>query len=170
MIIWVLHQNIYPTNGEFMYRIGEVAALFNVKADTLRFYEKHGLLAPSSRSDSGYRLYNDDDTAKLGFIIRAKAVGFSLNDIAELLSIELDKSNWACADVKGLVDSKLKQVQDKMAELAYFANSLGKLSDACCGGPESAEHCSILEALESTDKELNPKAEQHPHTAKQPQG
>ncbi|WP_144214357.1 Zn(2+)-responsive transcriptional regulator [Shewanella donghaensis] len=149
-----------------MYRIGELAALFNVKTDTLRFYEKHGLLAPSTRSDAGYRLYNEEDTAKLGFIIRAKAVGFSLNDISELLSIELDKSNWACADVKGLVDTKLKQVQDKMAELAFFANSLGKLSDACCGGPDSAEHCSILEALESTDKELNPKVEHHPHAVK----
>ena len=73
-----------------MYRIGELSALYDIKADTLRFYEKHGLLSPSSRSDSGYRLYNQADSERLKFILRAKAVGFSLNDIADLLSIEVD--------------------------------------------------------------------------------
>lgn len=150
-----------------MYRIGELATLFDVKTDTLRFYEKHGLLTSTTRSEAGYRLYSQDDAQKLRFIIRAKAVGFSLNDIAELLSIELDKANWACADVKGLVDTKLEQVQAKIAELEFFASSLNKLSQACCGGPDSAEHCSILEALESTDKELSPKVEHHLHAEKQ---
>lgn len=148
-----------------MYRIGELAALCEIKADTLRFYEKHGLLAPSSRSDSGYRLYSEQDKARLRFIIRAKAVGFTLNEITDLLSIELDKSNRACADVKGMVDIKLEHVQLKIQELNHFANSLQSLSDACCGGPESAEHCSILEALESSSKELTPK---HEHNHRHP--
>jgi MerR family Zn(II)-responsive transcriptional regulator of zntA len=144
-----------------MYRIGELATLCDIKADTLRFYEKHGLLSPSSRSGAGYRLYTKDDAARLRFILRAKAVGFTLNEIAELLSIELDKANWACADVKGLVDNKLAQVKIKLAELTQFSNSLQSLSNACCGGPDSAEHCSILEALESEDKQLNAKNETH---------
>ncbi|NKF51225.1 Zn(2+)-responsive transcriptional regulator [Shewanella sp. WXL01] len=142
-----------------MYRIGELAKACDIKTDTLRFYEKHGLLTPSHRSSSGYRMYTKDDEARLKFILRAKAVGFTLNEIAELLSIELDKSNWACADVKGLVDIKLAQVQAKIAELTHFSTSLQSLSDACCGGPESAEHCSILEALESCDNmQLSPAA------------
>lgn len=144
-----------------MYRIGELAALCDIKADTLRFYEKHGLLSPSSRSEAGYRLYTKDDAARLRFILRAKAVGFTLNEIAELLSIELDKANWACADVKGLVDNKLAQVKMKLAELTQFSNSLQRLSNACCGGPDSAEHCSILEALESEDKQSSTKNETH---------
>ncbi|RTR40376.1 Zn(2+)-responsive transcriptional regulator [Shewanella canadensis] len=144
-----------------MYRIGELAKLCEVKADTLRFYEKHGLLAPSSRSDSGYRLYSESDAERLRFILRAKAVGFTLAEITELLSIELDKSNWACADVKGLVDSKLAQVNEKISELNHFQVSLQRLSDACCGGPESAEHCSILEALESNTDNI--KCENHAH-------
>lgn len=144
-----------------MYRIGELAKQCEVKADTLRFYEKHGLLAPSSRSDSGYRLYNEKDAERLRFILRAKAVGFTLAEIAELLSIELDKSNWACADVKGLVDSKLTQVNERLSELNHFQLSLQRLSDACCGGPESAEHCSILEALESNTDNI--KCENHGH-------
>lgn len=143
-----------------MYRIGELAKLCDIKADTLRFYEKHGLMTPSHRSESGYRLYTPDDIARLRFILRAKAVGFTLNEIAELLSIELDKSNWACADVKGLVDSKLSQVEAKIAELMHFSSSLKSLSDACCGGPDSAEHCSILEALESSDN-MQVKPERH---------
>ncbi|MGL6124307.1 MAG: MerR family transcriptional regulator, partial [Shewanella sp.] len=80
-----------------MYRIGELADVCEVKADTLRFYEKHGLLAPSRRTESGYRLYTEADAARLRFILRAKAVGFTLNEISELLSIELDKSNRVCA-------------------------------------------------------------------------
>ncbi|UZD58084.1 Zn(2+)-responsive transcriptional regulator [Shewanella algae] len=142
-----------------MYRIGELAKRFDIKADTLRFYEKHGLLAPSMRTDSGYRVYSDRDAERLKFILRAKAVGFTLGEIAELLSIELDKSNRACSDVKGLVDDKLDKVQQKIAELNQFRQSLQLLSDTCCGGPESAEHCSILEALESCDDELSPRVE-----------
>ncbi|NRD75542.1 Zn(2+)-responsive transcriptional regulator [Shewanella sp. VB17] len=146
-----------------MYRIGELAKQSEVKADTLRFYEKHGLLAPSSRSDAGYRLYNEKDAERLRFILRAKAVGFTLAEIAELLSIELDKSNWACADVKGLVDVKLTQVNEKISELNYFKMSLQRLSDACCGGPESAEHCSILEALESNTDSIKCENKAHQH-------
>lgn len=132
-----------------MYRIGELAKAFNVKNDTLRFYEKHGLLAPSNRSESGYRMYTEQDKQTLSFILRAKTVGFSLADIQELLSIEVDKANNACADVKILVDDKLAEVEQKIAELKHFQHSLKRLSDACCGGPGSAEHCTILEALES---------------------
>lgn len=144
-----------------MYRIGELAKQCEVKADTLRFYEKHGLLSPSMRTEAGYRMYTEQDAERLRFILRAKAVGFTLAEIAELLSIDLDKSNWACADVKGMVDIKLAQVSAKIAELNHFQVSLKRLSDACCGGPESAEHCSILEALESNSAEV--KRENHTH-------
>ncbi|BDM63031.1 heavy metal-responsive transcriptional regulator [Shewanella sp. NFH-SH190041] len=137
-----------------MYRIGELAQLCAVKTDTLRFYEKHGLLAPSMRTDSGYRMYSDTDANRLKFILRAKAVGFTLGEITELLSIELNKAQWACADVKGMVDGKLAQVEAKIAELNAFKATLETLSHACCGGPESAEHCSILAALESSLTEV----------------
>jgi len=155
----------YFAKDEDMYRIGELADLCEVKADTLRFYEKHGLLAPSSRTESGYRVYTEADAARLRFILREKAVGFTLNEISELLSIELDKSNRVCADVKGMVDCKLAQVQAKIAELNHFQASLQSLSDACCGGPRSAEHCSILEALESSTERV--RVEHHSHNVNQ---
>lgn len=135
---------------EKVYRIGELAQANQIKTDTLRFYEKHGLLTPSSRSDAGYRLYSETDAQKLTFILRAKAMGFSLNEISDLLSIEVNKANRVCADVKAVVELKLNEVEAKITELIHFQTSLKKLSKACCGGPYSAENCSILEALESS--------------------
>ncbi|WP_037445459.1 Zn(2+)-responsive transcriptional regulator [Shewanella mangrovi] len=132
-----------------MFRIGELANRHGINTDTLRFYEKHGLLQPSARQDNGYRAYNQADDQRLAFILRAKSVGFSLGEIAELLSIEVDKANRVCSDVKELVDEKLVKVSEKIAELERFRQSLQILSDGCCGGPHSAEHCTILQALES---------------------
>lgn len=132
-----------------MYRIGELAKRYGLKADTLRFYDKQKLLSPSSRSEAGYRLYTQTDEEHLRFILRAKRIGFSLTDIADLLSIELQKANLTCGDVKDVVDAKLVDIEAKIAELNYFRESLQRLSDECCGGSESAEHCSILDDLES---------------------
>ncbi|MFT6925524.1 MAG: MerR family Zn(II)-responsive transcriptional regulator of zntA [Psychromonas sp.] len=138
-----------------MYRIGELAKLCNIKTDTLRFYDKQGLFVPSSRSESGYRLYTKKDAERLRFILKAKAIGFTLVEISELLSIELNKSNKACVDVKCVVDLKLTDISEKIEQLNYFKRALQQLSDACCGGLESAEHCSILEALESKSYPIN---------------
>jgi len=137
-----------------MYRIGELAERYHIKTDTLRFYDKHGLLTPSLRSESGYRLYTEDDAHKLQFILRAKSIGLSLLDISELLTIEVNKSNRACADVKSVIDVKLAEVEEKIAELNAFKSSLQQLSISCCGGAVSAEGCSILDALESSDNTI----------------
>lgn len=137
-----------------MYRIGELAKACSINNDTLRFYEKNALLCPSSRSESGYRLYTEKDKETLLFILRAKSVGFTLAEISELLSIEVNKADNACADVKILVDTKLHDIEKKLAELIRFQTSLKRLSDACCGGAESAEHCTILEALESDTNDV----------------
>ncbi len=130
-----------------MYKIGELAKRYQVKTDTLRFYEKQGLLIPSMRSDSGYRYYDKQDEYKLRFILRAKGVGFSLLDIQQLLSIELDKENRVCAESKTIVDNKLVQVEAQINELMTLRASLKQLSDSCCGGDDLATQCSILEAL-----------------------
>ncbi|WP_028110071.1 MULTISPECIES: Zn(2+)-responsive transcriptional regulator [Ferrimonas] len=132
-----------------MYRIGELATACEVTADTLRFYEKNGLFSPSSRSDKGYRLYTEEDARHLKFILRAKAMGFSLTEIRELLNIEASRSDWACADVKGMVEAKAAELQRKIDEMTRLRDSLQELADACCGGPESAIHCSILDTLET---------------------
>ncbi|QFI53414.1 Zn(2+)-responsive transcriptional regulator [Aeromonas simiae] len=132
-----------------MYRIGELAKACGIKADTLRFYEKNGLLAPSIRSEAGYRLYSEADRRRLEFILRAKSVGFSLADIGELLDLDRNKASVTCQEVKAVADAKLDQVEAKIHELVRFRENLKALSAICCGGPRSAEHCAILETLES---------------------
>lgn len=133
-----------------MMQIGQLAKKLDIKTDTLRFYEKNGLLTASSRSDSGYRYYNQADYQRARFILRCKRVGFSLSDIRELLSIRIDKTSHCCEDVKQRTTAKLQEVQMRIKELECFADSLSQLEQACRGGPQSAEFCSILEALEPT--------------------
>ncbi|MGL4933062.1 MAG: Zn(2+)-responsive transcriptional regulator [Aeromonas sp.] len=132
-----------------MYRIGELAKACGVKADTLRFYEKNGLISPGIRNESGYRLYRNEDKRRLEFIIRSKSVGFSLAEIAELLNLDTNKAKVTCQEVKAVADAKLLQLEQKLIELIRFRDNLRELSNICCGGPRSAEHCAILETLES---------------------
>ncbi|KKO45427.1 zinc-responsive transcriptional regulator [Arsukibacterium ikkense] len=129
-------------------KIGELVKRHKISVDTIRFYEKQQLLCPSARSAAGYRLYTEADSQRLAFILRAKNVGFSLQQIAELLQIEDNKSQWQCADVKDKVQQKMQQIQQQMAGLQQFYQALKQLDNACCGGPASATECSILAALE----------------------
>ncbi|OCH08771.1 Zn(2+)-responsive transcriptional regulator [Aliivibrio fischeri] len=131
-----------------MYLIGELAKQCNVTSDTLRFYEKNGLLAPSGRSSSGYRLYNDDNLAQIRFILKAKQLGLALDEIQELLAIRLEATKHSCAEVKAITQSKLNIIDEKIAQLTDIRLALKSINDACCGHvDEDASHCSILSAL-----------------------
>jgi MerR family Zn(II)-responsive transcriptional regulator of zntA len=130
-----------------MLKIGELASLAKVSRDTLRFYEKHGLISPSDRSESGYRLYSDADVHRISFIISAKEVGFTLNEIHQLLELEVTRDEKSCQDIKQFVDTKIGIVNQRLAEIKRIKKSLQTLSNACCGGDEPATHCTILEAL-----------------------
>ncbi len=134
-----------------MYKIGKLAKILSVSTDTLRYYEKHNLLSATNRTQNGYRLYNDADLRIMHFIVRAKSVGFSLNEIKELLSLKVDKDSHSCGEVKMFTEQKLIQVEKKITELVRFKDSLQLLVNACCGGDEQATNCSILSALENVD-------------------
>lgn len=135
--------------GRQMVKIGEIAKRLAVSTDTLRYYEKQGILNSSARSESGYRLYSEQDIAQLSFVLRAKDVGFTLNEIKELLAIKVDKQSHSCEQVKHFTSEKITQVERKIAELNTILNSLKLLHKSCCGGNEPAVHCSILSALEA---------------------
>lgn len=128
-------------------KIGALAQQFDVTVDTIRFYEKQGLLATAARSGAGYRQYSTSDVQRLSFILRAKAIGFSLQQIRELLAIEDNKSAWICADVKDKVALKIQEIEQQRAELQRLQQALQQLHNACCGGTVSANACSILAAL-----------------------
>lgn len=139
-------------------KIGDLVKQHGVSVDTIRFYEKQQLLTPSARTESGYRLYSHADNQRLSFILRAKSVGFSLQQIRELLQIEDNKSQWQCSDVKNKVQHKMAEIAEQISELQRFYQALAQLDQACCGGSVSATECSILTALEQGQPVL---AEQH---------
>ena len=129
-------------------KIGELAKKSGLSAHTLRFYEKQGLIKVNLRSESNYRIYANADLETAKFIKRSREMGFSIDEVQVFLSIRADKPAHICADAKQITDLKIVEVQQKIAELNQMLGALHKLSDACCGGDESAELCSIIDALE----------------------
>lgn len=135
-----------------MFQIGELAKRCGVTSDTLRFYEKNQLLVPASRSESGYRLYNEENQKQINFILKAKDLGLSLEEIKELLEIKLEATEHSCAEVKAITSAKLAIIDQKLLELTRIRLALKKINDVCCGHDnDDASHCSILEALEGGD-------------------
>ena len=132
-----------------MLEISELAQQAGLSAHTLRYYEKRGLIKASNRSEAGYRLYTDSDVRRVQFVKAARNAGFSLNDIGQLLSIRVDKQSHSCQEVTDITQKKLLEVNAKMAELQSMQQTLELLLESCCGGPENATHCSIMEALDA---------------------
>lgn len=131
-----------------MYRIGELAKLADVTPDTVRYYEKQQMMEHVVRTEGGFRLYSETDLQRLKFIRYAKQSGFTLETIRELLSIRIDPELHTCQESKGIVQSRLKEIELKISELEHMRKSLQRLNDACCGSAHSSVYCSILEALE----------------------
>ncbi len=129
------------------YKIGSLAKASGVSVETLRFYEKQGLLPEPKRSESGYRLYPESALNQVEFILRAKAVGFSLKDIAGLLDLEVNREQETCQTVKRFAEEKLMEIEKKIQELQQMRGALKQITDACCGNPLPASHCTILTAL-----------------------
>jgi DNA-binding transcriptional MerR regulator len=123
--------------------IGELARRAGVRIDTVRYYERHRLLAPRERRPSGYRRYGDLEVARLRFIRRAKALGFSLAEVRELLALS---SRRDVATVKRRAQDKLAAVEARLAELQRVRDALAGLIVACPGHGR-AEECPILKAL-----------------------
>ncbi len=127
--------------------IGKVADQGGVKVQTIRYYERRGLLPKPARTAAGYRKYSDDAIRRLRFIRQAQALGFSLSEIEELLSLRM-QSGTTCGDIRKRARQKITTVNDKIEELQRIRDALSKLARACQGkGPTS--ECPILEALES---------------------
>ena len=126
--------------------IGQLARSAGVGVETVRFYERQGLLQEPARKDSGYRQYAEDVIARLRFIKRAKELGFSLKEIKELLALRVDPDT-TCADVRSKAQAKIADVEEKIEALQKIKKALVQLSTACRGrGPTS--ECPILDALD----------------------
>jgi MerR family transcriptional regulator, copper efflux regulator len=127
--------------------IGSLAKRAGVGIDTVRYYERAGLLAPSRRLASGYRRYTELELARLRFIRRAQALGFTLNEVRELLALSAHRD---VARVKRSAQAKLVAVEKKIAALEKVREGLATLVAACPGHGRAAD-CPILNALGGED-------------------
>lgn len=128
------------------YKIGEAAKKAGVHKETLRYYERRGLIPEPDRRRSGYRIFTDEHVQRIKFIKRAQELGFTLSEIEDLLTLRVDH-HTTCADVRQRAERKLTDVEEKIAELQKIRDALQHLTDLCQGeGPTS--ECPILDAMQ----------------------
>jgi len=126
--------------------IGQVAKQAGIGLETVRFYEREGLIDKPPRTEAGYRQYPNIAVKRIRFIKRAKDLGFSLKEISELLSLRVSP-NKTCRNVKGQTQTKISEIENKILALQRMKRALKKLESACSGkGPTS--ECPILDHLE----------------------
>lgn len=126
--------------------IGEAARRSGVTAKMIRYYEQTGLIPEVARTDAGYRSYGDDDVHRLRFIRRARDMGFTVEEISELLALWQDDGRQS-AQVKALALGHIETLRHKIAELEAMANTLQALADGCSG--DHRPDCPILADLEA---------------------
>ncbi|MDQ6689348.1 MAG: heavy metal-responsive transcriptional regulator [Gemmatimonadota bacterium] len=129
-------------------RIGEAAELAGVNVQTLRYYERAGLLPKASRRPSGYRQYDKDVVRLVHFIKHAQELGFTLRDISELIALRKNPRN--CSRAGALALAKVEEIDRRIRKLTAIRKTLADLWNACRNG-EAKPECPIIEALTDGD-------------------
>ena len=128
--------------------IGKVARRAEVGVETIRFYERKGLIDEPPRRESGYRQYPEETISRLRFIKRAKELGFTLREIKELMKLQVDSSSTAtCDEVRNLAKEKITDIRDKIRMLQGMEAALARLIGSCRNRVVTS-NCPILEALD----------------------
>ncbi len=131
-------------------QIGQLAIRAGVSVDTVRYYERNGILPQAARKLSGYRAYSLTDVARLQFLRRAKALGFTLNEIRDLLALS-ERPAEDMAGLKATASEKLSDIERKLDQLTRIRDGLQQLV-ASCPGRGALDHCPILAALAEDDR------------------
>jgi len=126
------------------YRISQVTDALGLSADTLRYYEKIGLLPRVSRAGSGARRYNDEDLSRLRFIQRSQKMNFSLAEIAVLLQMRAAPQR-ARRNVRNLAEMKLAEIENSLKDLSVLRRELRLLISLCVGGKDG---CPIIRRID----------------------
>jgi MerR family transcriptional regulator, mercuric resistance operon regulatory protein len=134
----------YGSKRKMTLTIGQLAAAAEVNFETVRYYERIGLMPSPARTASGHRTYEDEHIRRLVFIRRARELGFSIEDIRALLALA-EPSRASCADVKGIAQAHLDEVRKKMADLKKLERILSRTIAGCSG--EKAPPCPVLDML-----------------------
>ncbi|HEX9867711.1 MAG TPA: MerR family DNA-binding protein [Candidatus Tectomicrobia bacterium] len=128
--------------------IGDVAKEAKVNIETLRYYERRGLLTSPPRSLSNYRLYTEDTVRRVRFIKGAQELGFSLKEILDLLSLQAEPET-SCEDIRERAEAKITDIEAKIASLQAMKHALAKLVTECSGSGPITD-CPILESFDSS--------------------
>ena len=149
--------------------IGQAAAASGVSAKMIRYYESIGLVRETARTESGYRIYGEKDLHALRFIKRARNLGFSLEQIGELLSLWQDSAR-ASADVKSIALDHVAELNQRIVELTEMRDTLARLAHSCHG--DQRPDCPILQTLGSAQEHVHGEhcAHQHHEDAHQLRG
>jgi Hg(II)-responsive transcriptional regulator len=131
-------------------KIGHLASRAGVGVDTVRFYEKRGLLAEPERTTSGYRTYDPATVVRLRFIVRAKELGFTLREIGALLALRGEGDS--CADVRELAARKIEEIDHRIQSLEQIRAALAHLASRCEERATPGD-CALLEALQEIEGE-----------------
>ena len=134
-----------------MLTIGKLAAQNDLSTNALRFYEREGLLQPSSRSPAGYRLYGDDAEVRVSFIKHAQHCGFTLTEINELLTLRA-KDSACCDDVRRLAVEKKLQLEAKIRSMKVMSRALDLLIAECPDQGRPIGDCPILGAMAKIER------------------
>lgn len=132
------------------FTIGKMASAAEVSIETIRYYEREGLIPEPPRRSSGYRQYTPATIDRIRFIKQAKDLGFTLAEIKELLSLSIGPKT-TCANVRSIAKAKIADIDAKITALKYIRLALAKLADQCQGGGPVSD-CPILEALRKPKK------------------
>lgn len=125
---------------------GQLAKKAGVNPETVRYYEKIGLLSKPLRTESGYRLFSEEDVKRIKFIKRAKELGFTLKEIKELLQLRFE-TEGECKEVREIAEVKLKDVEKKIEDLEKIKNILEDLINQC-PSKGSVQNCPIISSIE----------------------
>lgn len=129
---------------ELRLGIGALSEKTGCNIETIRYYEREGLLPDPPRTDGGHRMYGEEHLKRLTFIRRSRELGFTLEEVRGLLKM-VDGGHYTCAEVKSLTLEHLKDVRGKLADLKKLEKALKHLADQCTG--DEAPDCPIVEAL-----------------------
>jgi DNA-binding transcriptional MerR regulator len=130
-----------------MLTIGKLAALAETSTDTLRYYEREGLIKPADRTESGYRLYDKDSARRIHFIKQAQHCGFTLTEIRDLLVLR-SRDAACCGDVRNRAIEKKLQLEHKIKAMKSMSKALDRLIADCANEARPVGECTILAALE----------------------
>lgn len=132
-------------------KIGELASATTTKVETVRYYEKIGLLPPPARTSANYRAYGSEHLARLSFIRRARDLGFTLEAVRELLTLSDDKAQ-SCEAVDSIAQSHLTEIDRKIGDLSALRSELDRVLGSCRHG--TIGDCKIIETLAPRGKTL----------------